>query len=195
MVEKTQEQKVEFGLKNVHYAPITDDGSKLTYGVPIALKGAVEISIDPEGDSNPFYADDSTYHTSVSNQGYSGKLTIARLTDEFRTTILGDTIDDKGVLIEHADAQPKPFALLFEFSGDKKATRHVLYNVTVQRPSDGSKTKEDKIDPNTQELEFTAAIDPYTQVPKAKTTQDADATVYDSWYTTVYVSGATVAEG
>lgn len=188
----TKEQKVEFGIKNVHYATITDDGKALTYGEVKSLPGATEISLDPEGSSDPFYADDTNYFNAVSNQGYKGKLNVARLTDEFRSDVLGDTIDSKGILLEHAEKQPTPIALMFEFSGDLKATRHVLYNVTVTRPSDGSKTKEDKITPNTQELDFSALPDPYTGVPKAKTTQGADSAAYAAWYESVYVSVPTV---
>lgn len=182
----SNEQRVEYGLKNVHYAVITDSGTALTYGTPKKLIGAVDISLNPKGETNPFYADDIEFHSTNSNDGYEGDLTIARITDEFRVDVLGDKIDEKGILVERGDATPKRIALLFEFASDKNAVRHVLYNVSVARPSDSSKTKEGKADPNTQKLTFRAALDPYTQIPKAKSTQSADKTTYDAWYTTVY---------
>lgn len=47
----TTTNKVKFGLKNVHYAPITsiaDDGT-VTYGTVGEIKGAVNLSMDPNG--------------------------------------------------------------------------------------------------------------------------------------------------
>lgn len=191
MAENT-ENKVEFGLKNAYYAIATDDGSKLSYTTPVPLKGATELSIDPEGDSNDFYADDTKYYTSVSNQGYSGKLTVARLNDQFNQDVFGDIIDaTTGMQVDNTDAEPKQFALLFEFSGDKNRTRHVMFNVTATRPSIGSKTKEDKTEVNTQELSFTAAPDPYEHRSHGKVSEGSPA--YSNFFTKVVVPGEAAA--
>jgi len=181
------ENKVQFGLKNVHIAEATDDGVNLTYAEPWRLRGAVEISLDPSGETNPFYADDTDFYDAVSNQGYTGKLTIATLTDQFREKILGDKYDDNGLLVESNSNKQSNFAMMFEFDGDQTQTRHVLYNVSATRPSLGGKTKEDKTEPDTQELEFTASPDPYTGQPKAKTTAKTPQAIFDKWYTEVQV--------
>lgn len=179
------ENKVTFGLKNVHYAVITDDGQKLTYGTPAALPGATELSLDASGDAIEFFADDVKYFNADNNQGYTGKLTVAKLTEAFEKDVLG--IDDTdGVSTESAKAKIKRIALMFEFDGDQKATRHLLFNVSLSRPGDGSKSKEDKVDVNTQELEFTAAPNPYTGDVKTKTNSKTTATVYDAWYSSVF---------
>ena len=47
------DNKVVFGLRNAHYSIITEgEGGEITYGVPVALKGAVEISFRPKGGNN-----------------------------------------------------------------------------------------------------------------------------------------------
>ncbi|QHJ81739.1 MAG: hypothetical protein [Bacteriophage sp.] len=188
------ENKVTFGLKNTHYAVITDDGNKITYGTPAALPGATELTLDANGDGIEFYADDTKYFSADNNQGYTGKLTIAKLTEAFEKEVLG--IDDtNGVSTENANSKIQRIALMFEFDGDQKATRHLLFNVSLSRPGDGSKSKEDKVDVNTQELEFTAAPDPYTSDVKAKTNSTTTEEVYNAWYDAVFTGTSVPAAG
>ena len=115
--------KVKYNLKNVHAAKLTEtvtDGvSTFTYAKPQAIPGAVSISLDAEGESSPFYADGIVYFRSVTNNGYSGDLEIALIPEWFRTEILREQLDAKGVLVENNDnAESVKFALLFEFDGD-----------------------------------------------------------------------------
>ena len=178
--------KVEFGLRNVHYAVITegDDGA-ITYGTPTKIPGAVSITMDKSGDMVRFKADDIDYYTAPNNQGYEGTLTIARTPDEFRSDVLGEEKTDGGVMIESADAKTKRIALLFEFQGDVKATRHLLYYCSVDRPSISSTTK-DSGDPNTTELAIVASPRPVNNLVKTKTTETTTTQIYDNWYKKVY---------
>ena len=149
--------KVKFNLKNVHAAKLTkgDDGN-FTYDTPQAIPGAVSISLEAEGDSSPFYADGIVYFRSTANNGYSGDLEIALIPEWFRTEILQEVKDNNGVLVEHSDVTESVyFALLFEFDGDIKAIRHVLYNCTASRPSIESETKEETIELGTETLSLT----------------------------------------
>ena len=183
--------KVKYNLKNVHAAKLTemaDDGgsSVFVYATPQAIPGAVSISLDAEGESSPFYADGIVYFRSVTNNGYSGDLEIALIPEWFRTEILQEKKDDKGVLIEKSNvAESVKFALMFEFDGDVNAIRHVLYNCSASRPSIESETKEDTIEPGTETLSLTA--DPRSDgLVKARTGDTTDQTTYDNWYKTVY---------
>lgn len=183
--------KVKYNLKNVHAAKLTemaDDGgaSVFAYATPQAIPGAVSISLDAEGESSPFYADGIVYFRSVTNNGYSGDLEIALIPEWFRTEILQEKKDDKGVLIEKSNvAESVKFALMFEFDGDVNAIRHVLYNCSASRPSIESETKEDTIEPGTETLSLTA--DPRSDgLVKARTGDTTDQTTYDNWYKTVY---------
>ena len=186
--------KVKYNLKNVHAAKLTEtvtNGvSTFTYGTPKAIPGAVSISLDAEGESSPFYADGIVYFRSVTNNGYSGDLEIALIPEWFRTEILQEELDSKGVLIEKSDHRENTkFALLFEFDGDTNAIRHVLYNCTSSRPSIDSETKEDTIEPGTEKLSITA--DPRADgLVKAKTGDTTDSATYDNWYKAVYIPTA-----
>lgn len=181
------ENKVNFGLKNVHYATFTVTDGVITYGKPTPIPGSVELTLEPRGDMTEFYADNVLYYSATNNQGYDGKLTIANIPEQFAIDALGeekDTVDM--VLTERATTKGKQFALLFEFSGDVKATRYVLYSCTASRATVGSTTKADKSEPNTNELKFVATPRVNDSAVKTKTTTTTPNTIYDSWYTNVY---------
>lgn len=190
--------KVKYNLKNVHAAKLTEsivDGvTTYTYAAPQAIPGAVSISLDAEGDSSPFYADGIVYFRSVSNNGYSGDLEIALIPEWFRTDILQEELDSNGVLVEKSDnAESVKFALLFEFDGDVRAIRHVMYNCTASRPSIESETKEDTIEPGTETLSLTA--DPREDgLVKSRTGDTTSAETYANWYKNVYIPVTTDAE-
>ncbi len=182
--------KIKYGLKNVYYAvaTIAADGSA-TYDTPVALPGAVSISLEPQGDTTPFYADNVAYWTGISNTGYEGDLEVARLTDAFKTDILGYITGGNGLVAEDANANPVHFALLFQFEGDVKATRHVMYNCTASRASAAGNTKSETIEPQTETVTITAtsvyvaALE--TDIVKAETNESTTSTVYDAFFTAV----------
>ena len=183
--------KIKYNLKNVHVAKLTEtevDGVRsYNYATPKAIPGAVSLSLDAEGESTPFYADGIVYFRSVTNNGYSGDLEMALIPDWFRTEILQEVLDKKGVLVERStNKEAVKFALLFEFDGDVNCIRHVMYNCTSSRPSIESETKEDTIEPGTEKL--TIAADPRADgLVKSKTGDSTDATTYANWYNSVYV--------
>lgn len=187
------ENTVTYGIKNVHYSKITfnPDGS-LNYGTVKKLPGATEISMDANGDMTKFYADDMLYFSASNNQGYDCKLTLANITEDFSIDILGEEKDaDDSVITEKATSKGSYFALLFEFDGDVKATRHVMYYCSASRPSIKSSTKSDKNDPNTSELDLTASARPGDYKVKTKTTATTPANIYDNWYNAVYDKATT----
>lgn len=188
------ENKIKYGLKNVYYAIATiDSNGAATYGEPVAFPGAVSLSLDPQGDTTPFYADNIVYWTGISNTGYEGTLEVARVIDSFKTDVLGFINSEKNVLLEDAGAEAVHFALLFQFEGDKKATRHVMYNCTATRPSTGSSTKNETVEPGTESLDiratsiYVSGVSGGKDIVKAESVEGTDATVYSSWFTTVYV--------
>ncbi|MES1054105.1 phage tail protein [Bacillus thuringiensis] len=190
------ENKVTFGLKNVHYVPFDSKDFLVTFGTPIPLPGGVELTFEPRGDLIEFYADDMLYYAASNNQGYDGTLSIATIPEKFAIDALGEELDETdGVLNELADAKGKPFALLFEFDGDVNATRHVMYNCSASRPTFASKTKTSSAEPNTNELKFVSS--PIVLVPggrpmvKTKTTAKTTQAIYNDWYKKVYVKTRT----
>lgn len=183
----TEANKVRFGLKNVHYAKITgwsDDGLTPTYAAPVAMPGAVNLSIDPNGENENFYADDGVYYVINNNAGYTGELELALIPQSFRKDILGEQEDKNGLIVEKSNVETSQFALLFEFTGDKKKIRHVLYCCTASRPGTSGKTTEDTKEPDTESISISSVALP-NELVKAKTGDDVNDLTYQNWYNSV----------
>lgn len=183
--------KVRFGLAKAYYAPITVSGSTETYGTPVALPGAVSLTLNREGsEPTTFWADNIAYYVSPAvNGGYTGTLTLAIIPDSFKVAVLGEVVDDNGMQVEISDAQGKSFALLYEVEGDADKKRYCFFNCTAQRPTPGANTKSDSTNPDTQDLEFTAIGKDFTfgGVTKniVKGSAEEAAAAFSTWYTTV----------
>ena len=187
--------KIKYGIKNVYYAVATlAANNSATYDTPVALPGAVSLTLDPEGDNNIFYADNIAYYTTYANNGYSGSLELALIPDAFRKDVLGEIEDNKDVLVEEQGAPSVHFALMFQFEGDVKATRHVMYNCVASRPTTNGSTKEASIEPQTETINLTAtsvynaSLD--KDIVKARTSDTTDSTTYSGWFTSVYTPTA-----
>ena len=151
------ENKVKFGLSNVHIAKITEENGEITYGTPFAMPGAVSLTADPEGDTTPFYADNIKYYIAVANNGYTGDLEIAITPQEFLTQILGQQTDANGALFESSNDVNARFALMGEIDGDQKKRRFVYFDCTAARPSAEMNTIEESKEPQTDTVSITMA--------------------------------------
>lgn len=185
------ENKVIYGLKNVHYSKMTvDEAGKVTYATPAAIKGAVEISLESKAELISFEADNEVYYSAPGTSSYEGTLTLAKVPDGFLVDILGEVLDETdGVQTEIDGAKTANFALMFQFEGDNAGVRHLFYNCSASRPSVASKSGKEI---GTTELAFTASAKPSESVNdkaivKAKTTGSTTTAVYNNWFDAVYV--------
>lgn len=189
--------KVKYGLKNVHYALVTEtvgtDGTTTSsYGSLKALAGAVSLSLDANDDKSVFRADNEDYFVSYGEGGYEGSLEVARVNEDFLKDVLGYTEDDDKILVESSAAfkTVNYFALVFEFDGDQRETKHCLYKCSASRSSIASQTTGEggTIDPQTETLNLTAVpradADKYIHLQTQESTTTA---VVEAWYTAVPV--------
>lgn len=182
-----KKNKVKYNICNVHYAVIAkaEDG-KVTFATPVAIPGAVSISLDPKGEPESFYADGVEYYVINNNQGYDGDLEVALIPESFRQDVLLETADANNVLVENSNSQTGSFALLFEFDGDIRKIRHVMYNCSASRPSISGKTNEEGKEVQTETL--TIKSRPLANgLVKAKTGNSTTDAVYANWYKNVYL--------
>lgn len=194
--------KMHYDLKNVHYARgrKMEDGSVVFYK-PQRINGAMSMDISPEGETVKIRADGIDYIVNTSNNGYSGSITFVKVPDHFRIACLAEKLDTvNGIQYEDANAEPDPFALLFEFVGDVKNIRHIMYNNMSSRVPLVSENKETQKEPDTEELEITSSPavlmieGEQRSIVKAHTNEDTKPDVYNNWYTQVYVPEATVSD-
>ena len=189
--------KVKFGLKNVHYAMVTEtvgtDGTVASsYGSLKALAGAVSMSLSSSASKSVFRADNEDYYVSYGEGGYDGSLEVARVNENFLKDVLGYVEDNDKILVESSAAfkTVNYFALVFEFDGDQKETKHCLYKCSASRPDIASQTTGEggTTEPQTETLNITAVpridADKYIHLQ----TQDSTTTaVIEAWYSAVPV--------
>lgn len=187
--------KVKFGLSKAYYAvaTIAVDGSA-TYATPVALPGAVSLSLTARGDRTPFYADNIEYWISNRNNGYEGSLELALIPDDFREDVLKEYVDSNNVAAEEVGVADVHFALLFQFEGDTAERLHVVYNCTCSRPDVASATTTDTTEPQTETLNIAASPVYVTALnkwfTKARTNDDTTSTIKTGWFSAVQIPAA-----
>lgn len=188
--------KVQFGLSNVYYAILTESDSAVpSYGTPKRLAGAVSLELTQEGSVSDFYADNIAYFRTSENNGYTGSLELALISDDAKKDIWGFGLDTTNQIVyEDAKAEPKPFALLFQIEGDANEDLYVVYKCYASRPNLGSETiNENGREPQTQTVDLTCTplIDPTKGVLDgkvyAKTNSSTSTSTKGSWFSSVFV--------
>lgn len=183
------ENKVRFGLTNVHYAVLTetlDETGNTTYryGTPKRIRGAVSLSLNSKSENSDFYADNIDYYAQYQNNGYDGTLEVAEIPESMWTEVFGMTKDASGVYVESVEDVQKDVALLYQISGDTTERGYLLYKVSLGKPDVGGKTIEGKRDPQTYSMSLTATARGDGKL-RANTGSDASAAL-KTWFDSVY---------
>lgn len=185
--------KVLFGLKNVHYAVLTESTTdEPSWGTPVPILGAVSLQISAESANNTFYADNSPYWRDDQNNGYSGTLEVAKFPSSFLKDVFGYTEDTAHVLSENNNAKAKPFALLFQIDGDANDDYFVFYRCFASRPNiNGNTINENGKEVQTQSIDIAVlpVIDPTGEIDgeiKKNTTSETTTSVKTGWFSSVY---------
>ncbi len=190
-----QSNKIKYGLSMLYYAPITAETEEgiITYGTPVALPGAISISLSAQGERRYLSADNSVYFECWSNGGYEGDIAIALIPDHFRVACLNektDAADGSNVTYETSELITQRFALLGQFEGDAANIRFCLYNCTASRPQIASQSLdgESGLDPSqaTETISLSAKGRRADKIVRAKITDDGSET-FSNWFNSVYV--------
>lgn len=104
------------GIRNVVIAPLTEDTeTTLTYGDLQLLAGAIDVQITPENSEPDIqYSDDIEFDIVIPDPEIKVVMEQADIPLAIQEMILGNQIDQNGVLIRRADDKPSYMALGFK---------------------------------------------------------------------------------
>ncbi len=173
--------KVEFGISELHFCTYEDNNGTVTLGTPFAEPGAVSLTLEPQGDSVNFYADNVAYWARINDNGFTGTLTVAKFSDTFKKSLLGYVELDDGGIAQLKGVNKPSVCLMFESDGDADQRRGILYNVTLGNINRSYNTETDTVEVDTESIEITVVGDNTTKIVKAS--YDGQATGYATLFT------------
>ncbi len=148
------------GLKDLVIAPLTaDTETGATYGDLQKVAGAIEATVTPNNsDPDVQYADDNEHSVLNPDPEIALKLKMADIPLGIQKMILGNKIDDNGVLIRSSSDNSGYFAVGFRSEKADHKYRYVwLYKCRAKPVTETYATKEGPtITRQTGEVEFTA---------------------------------------
>jgi hypothetical protein len=180
-----KKNKVKFGLKNCHYAIVTlgEDGT-VTFGTPVAMPGAVSLSLDAEGDNDPFYADDSVYYMVSNNNGYSGDFELALIPESFLTDVMHETEDANGVMLRTRTWSRS--ILPCSLSSPATRGRSATACITAARPVLPFPAAPRRTPQRCRRKRSPHCFSASFRLVKVKTGTNTTDAVYNAWYNAVY---------
>lgn len=179
--------KVKFGLSNVYVASRSETAGTVTYGSPVSVPGAVNLSIERESDQNIFYADNKAYFTANSKSSVSLELEIADIAKQVLIDYLGYQKSTNGSILETNAAVTPSFALLFQIETDDKCRKVCYYNCTAVESDEEYSTEEESIEPTTSKLTVTSIGESVGDTVVFREIAESDATNYAEFYKKVAV--------
>ena len=180
------------GLDNVYYAVIqSDDESGTTYDTPKKLAPAINLTRTPSYNRANLRADNGVIATAGSKGPTSVSVEVSELSSEARADILGQEVNDDGVIVSNKDDRPADVALMARAEKANGEHRYiVLYKVQFNPPEESIETKQETPTFSTPTLSGEAiprlsdgAEDAFADTDDENVT---DKTIFDNWFDSVY---------
>ncbi len=180
---------VNWGGARAGWGKITVDANGNDVLGPLTmLVGTRQVNFTATGELIPVYADGTVVYVGKANSGYSGTMEVTVLNEEFKKWVLSEEVDANNVQYEIVETIVNRFYLAWEWINDQKNTRHIMYNVTANRPASNSTTKGDGGNKSAQyETLPLVAIPRADGKVKANTRFDVSQVVYDNWFSAPYL--------
>ena len=180
---------VQVGLKDLHYALLTEDGETgATYEEPVKIAGAITAKISPTVNTSTLYADDGPDEVATALGEITVELNVKDLPLSVQAALLGHTLGDDGVLIKNANDEASYVALGFKSLKSNGKYRYVwLYKGKFQIPEQEYQTKEDTPEFQTATIQGTFVKRQYDGDWQAIGDEDETGfTAGATWFNAVY---------
>lgn len=143
------------GLRDLFIAKVTEGaGGVETFGTPRRLAKAIKAELSVEVAEAILYADDGVDQIEKEFVKGALKLNANDITNEDQAELLGQTVDDDGVLYAGENDDPPYFAVGFRAKKSGGKYKYVwLYKVKFKIPDETYETKGDSITFNTPNIE------------------------------------------
>lgn len=174
------------GLKDLYYARITESEGAETYGTPKKLAEAITADLSVNNAEATLYADDALSETASEFTSGTLKLGVKDIEPKDRAELLGQTIDDDGVLYA-GDGDDAPYVAI-GFRAKKTGGRYRyiwLLRVKFKELSESFETKGESIAFKTPEIEGTFSKSKNTGKWKSDYVGLPTDAVATRWFTTV----------
>lgn len=177
----------QIGLKDLHYAILTEDSKEtLAYETPQLLTGAINATINPTVNTQEIYADDQLWESVSALGKIDVEIETAELPLSIRAKLGGHTIEN-GVLIEKSTDVAPHVALGFKSLKSNGKNRFVWLLKGVAQPmAEDYSTKKDNVEHKTPKLKLTFM--PRAHDGQWKHTADEDSeqfTGVETWFDNV----------
>lgn len=135
------------GLRDVHYALLTSDGSTGTvYSAPVKIAGAISANINPNTSSATLFADDGPYDSAATLGEISLELNLADVPPTASAAMLGHSYKN-GLLVKKSSDQPPYLAIGYRSLKSNGQYRYTwLYKGKFTDGEQNNQTKGDSIE-------------------------------------------------
>lgn len=147
---------MKVGVQKLHYALNTkDDATGVTYSASVALEKVGSVDIKPNSSTATYYADDGAAETATGLGDVTVTVDLKDLPLEAQAALLGHTLGTDGIMIKKATDVAPYIALGFygtKANGEKRYKWLLKGKASI--PEDNYKSKSDKVELQSQKIEF-----------------------------------------
>lgn len=179
------------GLKNLHYAKITqEDKTTTTYDTPKPLGPAMALNIQPSINRGNLRADDGVLFTDAAKGPIAITLNTAYLEKNVEADILGKTIHTNGLISDNVNDNPPYIAIGGQAESARGGSEFFwIYRVKLAPAEENKETKQETPSYQTPNLSGEAIPRLHDGEEKIKAWDKdesiTDKTVFDGWFTEV----------
>lgn len=179
MSQQQQENSIQFGLSNIHFAKMYDNG---TYAPIFTSDLPINLTLEQQSNLQDFYAGNRKVASIETDQGFSGSLEAMLFPYKFFTDILNQVVDDDGALLKGGGERSSYYALGYQIEGDVYGARVWACKCKSTPPKGGHQTTDEGVNADHETIDISATARTFTEGSgaDAKVWKYAVSVMYDT---------------